>query len=132
MAKILLCLLMVFSSGCAKLALLPYMDQALVLEDFGKEKTAQHKYVEDVNAKYDKLLLVVKSGDIAKYKTEKGVIKEFGPPLLVKTVSIDGKDVRQCLYRKAVWRMAKDKVYLYYDTSGQLIKWESRPASLFS
>jgi hypothetical protein len=130
--KYILLSAILFLCGCAKLALLPYMDQALMLEGFGKEKTAQQKIVENIDANYDKLSAAVASGAISKYKTEKHILADFGEPILIKTESVEGKELRRALYRKAIGRSAKDKIYLYYDNQGNLIKWESQPASLLS
>lgn len=121
--------LLLFFCGCTKLQLLPYLDQALVLQDFGQEKAAQHKFIENIDAKYEKLSDALQSGTIANYKTELKVLKEFGPPLLERGVMLDGKLVKSSVYRKAMWRLAKTKIYLYYDNQGQLIKWEQQSAS---
>ncbi len=49
-------LLLIFSlsaSGCMQMKMLPHLDQALVLKDFGDDKDAQHKYVASVDGKFD-------------------------------------------------------------------------------
>jgi hypothetical protein len=116
-------------SGCTKLKLLPYLDQALLLQDFGQEKTQQQKIVDNTNALYDKLTAAIQSGDIAQYKTEKSIIKAFGQPVLSREQALDGKALKQSLYRYSILRTARDKVYLYYDPQGKLVKWESQPLS---
>ena len=115
----------VFLSGCTQLQLLPYLDQALLLKGFGEEKAAQHKYVDNVGIKFDKLRAVIQSGQIKSYKTEKDIIKQFGTPILASTVSIDGVSLKQCLYRYAIQNKGPYKVYLYYDAEDRLVKWES-------
>jgi hypothetical protein len=112
-------------SGCMQLKMLPYLDQALALQAFGKEKDAQHKYIKNADAKFDQLLAALESGDIQKYKTQKDVIKTFGPPLLAKNVAIDGKDLKQALYRYTIQNKGPKKAYLYYDQQEHLVQWES-------
>ena len=114
----------VYLSGCAQLQMLPYLDQALLLKDFGREKDEQHVYVNNIDAQFDNMLAAVKSGEIQKYKTEQDIIKAFGPPILVKTVDFDGKRLKQCLYRYAIAHKGPHKIYVYYDPSGHLMRFE--------
>jgi len=60
------------------------------------------------------------------YKDEEDFVHFFGEPILKK----DLKDGSRWLYRYAIFRLAKDKVYLYFDRDGTLIKWEKLPCSL--
>lgn len=127
MLRALLCIFCLVLSGCTQLQFLPYLDQALTLKEFGAEKASQHKMVNDINARYDQLAAAVSSGDISKFKTEEDIVKAYGPALLISDVDIDGKSLKRSLYRYAVIRQAKDKIYLYYDNQGNLVKWESQP-----
>ncbi|MBI4310097.1 MAG: hypothetical protein HY591_07190 [Candidatus Omnitrophica bacterium] len=113
-----------FLTGCMPLKMLPYLDQALVLQEFGREKDAQHLYVKNVDAQFDSMLAAVESGDIQKYKTEQEIVKTFGPPVLSREVEAEGKDLKQCLYRYAIAHKGPRKIYLYYDQSGGLDRFE--------
>ena len=119
-----LALMLICLTGCVQLQMLPYLDQALVLKDFGGEKDAQHLYVKNVDAQFDRMLAAVQSGEISKYKTEQEIVKTFGSPILARAVEIDGKSLRRCLYRYAIARKGPRKVYLYYDQSGRLKSFE--------
>ena len=122
-------LVLSFFTGCMQMQMLPYLNQALVLKDFGAEKDAQHSYIKNADAKFDRMLAEFQSGEIQKYETEKDIIKAFGPPVLTKTVDIDGKIMKQDLYRYAIAHKGPNKIYVYYDQQGQLEKWELRSAS---
>ncbi len=119
---ILLLILSLSASGCMQMKMLPHLDQALVLKDFGDDKDAQHKYVASVDGKFDELLVAIKSGGISKYKTEKDVVEKFGPPVFCTTAESEGKTVKQCLYRYAIQSKSPQRVYLFYDQNGGLVR----------
>ena len=113
-----------FAAGCMQMQLLPYLDQVLALKEFGDDKDAQHKYVKNINAQFDRLVIAVQSGEIRKYKTEQDVVKSFGPPVLSQTVESNGESLKRCLYRYAIQRTSPGKIYVYYDPQGNLVKYE--------
>jgi hypothetical protein len=117
-------ILIFLTAGCMQLQMLPYLDQALTLQALGREKDEQNKFAKNVDAKFEKLLAAIDSGEIKQYKTQKDIIRTFGPPILAHDDQIDGKPVKRVLYRYAIQSQGPKKVYLYYDPSGQLMKWE--------
>jgi hypothetical protein len=116
--------LLIILAGCSQLQFLPYLDQALLLKEFGQEKEGQHRYVQAVDANFEKLVAAIGSGEITKYKTKKAVVTAFGPPLFAKMVAVEGRELEQCLYRHAIQAKSPGRVYLYYDRSGLLVKSE--------
>ncbi len=121
---ILLLLSVLFFSGCVQVQMLPYLDQALTLQSFGAEKDGQHQYVRNADARFDQLLSAAQSGDIKKYRTKENIVNAFGPAVLTQNIVVDGQPLMQCLYRHAIGSKAKQKVYLYFDNKGLLVKWE--------
>ena len=111
--------------GCVKLQLLPYMDQALTLQEFGREKDEQNKYIKNADAKFDELWAAVASGDIKKYKSEQEIVAAFGPPIFIKSAPSGGKKVRQALYRYCIQSKGPHRVYLYYDENALLSRFET-------
>ncbi|MDO8675761.1 MAG: hypothetical protein Q7K71_06585 [Candidatus Omnitrophota bacterium] len=118
-------LLVLFFSGCVQVQMLPHLDEALTLRSFSAQKDEQHQYVRDADARFDKLLAAVQSGDIKKYNTKKDIVRAFGEPVLTKDIVIDGLPSTYGLYRHAIGSKAKQKVYLYFNAQGQLTYWES-------
>ena len=116
--------LLVFT-GCVQVQMLPYLDQALTLQSFSAQKDGQHQYVRDVDARFDKLLAAVQSGQIKAYNTKEDIVKAFGEPVLTKDIVIDGLPSTYCLYRHAIGPKAKQKVYLYFNAQGHLTHWET-------
>lgn len=118
-------LLVLLLSGCFQMRMLPYMDQGLTLQDLSNEKEAQGKHVAATDANFDKLLAAAISGDIQKYTTESDVIKAFGPPIASFPIEEQGKTLKRSLYRYAIQSRGPHKVYMYYDTEGRLVRFES-------
>ena len=117
-------IIVVLLAGCTQLQMLPYLDQALILQEFGREKDGQHKFVDNTDAKFDQLLADIKSGAIAKCKAETDIIKTYGSPILTVDAAMDGAVLKRSLYRYAIQRKGPKKVYLYYDKQGSLVKFE--------
>jgi len=117
-------LLVLFFSGCVQAQMLPHLDEALTLRSFSAQKDEQHQYVRDADARFDQLLAAVRSGGLQKYKTYGDIVHVFGPPVLIEDIVIDGLPSTYCLYRHAIASKAKQKVYLYFDNKGLLVKWE--------
>ncbi len=112
-------------SGCA---ILGNLDEVFILQGYSNEKDAQHRLVKSINGHYDDLSKVIDKGTINDYKDEGSFVKAFGAPILKKDLS-DGS--QRWLYRYAIYRLAKDKVYVYFDHNGKMIKWEKLPCPKF-
>lgn len=123
--RVLLLFAAVMLGGCTQIQMLPYLDQVLRLQELGREKDNQHKYVEGVDARFDKLQAQVKSGEVKKYKAEKDVVKAFGPPVLSGSVEQEGRTLKKSLYRYAIFSKGPHKVYVYYDERGRVERFES-------
>src|SRR5689334_11338079 len=102
-------LLTAFSlSGCI---ILENLDEISILGDYSREKDNQHRVVKVINAHYDKLVKVIEEGHIKDYKDEASFTHSFGEPILKKNMR---KGQERWLYRYAIYRFAKDKVYVYF------------------
>jgi len=112
---VLICL---FLSGCTALE---NLDELTVMGQYSREKDDQHRLVKSINAHYDKLTKVIAQGHISNYKDKASFIHSFGQPILKKDLD-DGTE--RWLYRYAIYRLAKDKVYVYFDRNGKQVRWE--------
>lgn len=116
-----ICLLLFIISGCAKVQHLP---ELLTLKGVADAQVAMAKEVTAADKKFDALAADVKTGKIADYKNRKAIVRKFGPPILSEERMKDGALYNVALYRYATQFFGSDKVYLYYDGSGALKKWE--------
>jgi hypothetical protein len=110
-------------SGCY---FLEHTDQLSELGDFSREKDNQQRLVKSVDDHYDVLTKVIAQGHIGDYKDKPSFARFFGEPIFKKDLS-DG--TQQWLYRYAILRSAKDKVYVYFDRNGKQVRWEKVPCS---
>ena len=128
MRKIIACLLVMLLglSGCA---IISNNEQLSVLGDYSREKDNQHRLVKTIDDHYDALTRAIAQGHIGDYSNEASFVHSFGDPILKKDMD-DG--THRWLYRYAIYRLAKDEVYVYFDHDGKQVKWEKLPCpSLF-
>lgn len=117
--------LLIGLSGCS---ILSNLQQISEVGDYSRAKDDQHRLVKSINDRYDTLLAVISQGKINGYKDETSFVHSFGQPILTKDL---GDGTQRWLYRYAIFRLAKDKVYVYFDRDGREIKWERLPCSSF-
>ena len=101
---------------------LQHLDELLTLQDMSKDRDQQIKYVDEQNKKFDQLLEVVNAGRLSEYSDKKKVVKAFGEPILAKSIVEDGQPAEEWLYRYATKYFNSDKIYLYFDGQGNLIR----------
>lgn len=124
MSQLALIAIVFFAAGCLQLKMLPYLDQALTLQDLSREKGEQEVYAKNADAKFDRLMAAVDNGRIKDYATMAQVNKDFGAPILEKDVIEDGKTVTRSLYRYTLQNKGPNKVYFYHDADGRIVRWE--------
>jgi len=105
-------------SGCV---IIENLDEISVLGDYSRNKDNQHHLVKSINDHYDALTKAIAKRYISDYKDKASFARSFGEPILKKDLSDGGQ---RWLYRYAIYRFAKDKVYVYFDHNGKIIKWE--------
>lgn len=106
--------------GCVPLSKL---DKLLTLKAYSKNKDAQQAYCEFQTKNFEKLLDVVKEGNINQYPDKKSFYKAFGAPIFVKELTQGGQFVEKWLYRHSTKAFNSEKIYLYFDQTGKLIDW---------
>jgi hypothetical protein len=84
--------------------------------------------VKSINDHYDVLTKVIAQGHINDYKDKASFEHSFGDPILKRDLDDGGQ---RWLYRYAIYRFAKDEVYVYFDRNGKQVKWEKLPCPSF-
>ena len=120
-----LCMMLLCLSGCT---ILSNLDEIKTLSGYSREKDNQHRLVKTIKDHYDALIKVIDQKTIGTYKDEASFVHSFGEPILKKDLSDGGQ---RWLYRYAIYRLAQDKVYVYFDRNGRQVKWEKLPCSKF-
>ncbi len=108
-------------AGCAKLQ---HLDQLLTLKGLSDEQTQMGKEIKRQDAKFERLVAAVKEGSISQYKSQKSVSAQFGPPVYIEKDEEDGRSLEVWVYRYAARFFDSPKVYLYWNQSGELVRWE--------
>ena len=111
--------------GCTQVQMLPYLDQVMVLQDFGADKKAQEELIGKIDAGFDRMQKTIADGTITRYKSEKDIIKAFGPPIVSEQEVVDGKTYMKALYRYAIQNKGPHKAHIFYDKRGLIVKMES-------
>jgi len=113
--------LIISVSGCS---ILNHLEELSTLGEYSREKDEQHKMVRDINAHYEALLVAINTGKMKQYPDKSSLRRNFGEPIEIKIINVAGTKQEQWLYRQAIAMKAKDRVYLYFDGQGQLIKFQ--------
>lgn len=117
----LLLFVVVLLTGCAKLQ---HLDQLLTLKAVSDEQAQMGKEIERQDARFERLVAAVAEGSIAKYKSQKSVTGQFGSPIFTEKVEEDSQPLEVWVYRYAAKFFDSPKVYLYWNQSGELVRWE--------
>ena len=118
---ILLFSAIIIFSGCAKLA---HLQELLTLKAMSDEADKTDKYVKEQDRKFGLLLEAKKDGTIESYKDKKTIVKKFGDPVFCRNETKLNREVEECLYRYAKKFFDSEKIYFYFDSSGQVVTWE--------
>ena len=107
--------------GCSAIHHLPELS---TMGEYSREMDNNKKTVDAVDQRYDALVAAINTDGLKSYSDAGGVRSFFGAPILIKPIEVDGRPQEQWLYRHALISKSKDKVYLYFDKQGKLIKYE--------
>ena len=101
---------------------MPHLDEALQLKAFSDEKDAQNVYVQEHDARFEKLLRQLKEpGFFKQYGHKRDIVKACGEPIFCRA----DEGLEKCLYRRIARPGESPKVYFYYDAQGALVRWIS-------
>jgi uncharacterized membrane protein YfhO len=113
--------LLIMTTGCEFLG---HMDELNMLGDYSRDKDNQSKAIKLINENYDALVKAITANEMSYFKNQSDISGRFGEPISIKQINVNGKTQQQWLYRQAILKGAKDKVYLYFDDQGSLLKYE--------
>lgn len=116
--------LAIFLCGCA----IRHAEEIRLLQQLAREAEEQSKDVSRINERFRALLDVVVKGQMHEYNHQYEFLDNFGPPVFNKRLVVQGKPQELWLYRYYEKMWGSDKVYLYFDQTGLLLKWEHRQA----
>lgn len=106
-------------SGCAKVR---HLDQLLTLKALADEQEQLGQYVKEKNQNFDLMVKEAKEGTLEQYPNKRKIQRVFGDPVFARNVVTDGQDLESWLYRYATDYFGAEKIYLYFDLEGNLVK----------
>ena len=83
--------------GCS---IIGHIDQLQAMGKYSKEKDNQHKIVKNTDAMYDSLVKAIQSNKIKNYPDKSSIRRNFGDPIITKTLEVNGETQEQWLYRQ--------------------------------
>ena len=126
-----ICVLLVLSiSGCKSLSALSKMDQLLTLKDMAGEAQEIDAYVESRNQSFTAMLAQYEIDQLAAYDNKEEIVAAYGEPVFTHVEARGEETVEQWLYRREDVYFNTDKIYLYFDKSGNLVGKELLPKEL--
>ena len=111
----------VLAGGCAKVS---HLDQLLMLKGLSDEQAAVNQYVQTQDRNFDLMLKAVRDGTLEQYSTARKMRQAFGEPVFARKVTQEDQEMESWLYRYATQYFGAEKVYLYFDLKGNLVKSE--------
>ena len=118
-----LCLVIV-AGGCTQLKQVQNLDELLVLKDYADERDSQEKWVAQEEKRFQSLLAEVEQGTLARDAGRDAIAAKFGEPVVKESVPDSDRPVERWLYRHPIQKLANDRVYLYFDDQGHLLRYE--------
>ena len=115
-------------SGCS---ILSHLDELSMMGDFSRDKDNQKKIIQRVKDNYDALVAAINTQQMSSYTNQVDIRNKFGEPIAIKDIKVDGKKQQRWMYRYALIRESKDKVYVYFDERQSLIKYEQEKIEWF-
>ena len=107
-------------AGCANL------DKMLVLKSLGKSQKQMQGYVKRQDALFEKLVRNLIKGRLKLGTSKVKIVATYGEPI-IEFKRYQNTDEKVFLYRYAKDYFNSDKVYLYFNKSEELIRWEYKP-----
>jgi hypothetical protein len=112
--------------GCAKLS---HLEQLLTLQDYSNNNEDKQRFVEKADKRFEALLQEVKAGRLTRAMRQEDIRKAYGSPVYEQIID-GGNDARTLwMYRPQLDSAGAEKVYLYFDERGALLKWECESPS---
>ena len=118
---ILLFFVVMAFTGCAKIRHLPRL---LRIKRYSENKEAQAAFISLQNENFKKISRSIEEGKISAYKNRAEILEVFGNPIFSRLQMVDSEEFDVWLYRPGADYFPKEKVYLYFDTNGDLKRWE--------
>lgn len=111
-------------TGCTQVKQLQNIDPLLALKGYSDEKEDQEKWIVQEVQKFENILAAVKNKSIAQYSTQESFRQQFGEPVLIEHIMDGNASIERWLYRHPIQKLATDRVHVFFDLNGHLLRYE--------
>ena len=101
------------------------LDELLTLKDYSDEKEAQGKWIAQEAQRFELVATAVKDGSIKDFSTQGSIREHFGDPVLIEHVQEGSASVERWLYRHPIQKLASDRVYIFFNSDGNFLRFEN-------
>jgi hypothetical protein len=112
-----------FFAGCAG-----GLQGLAVLRGYSSEQAQTARQIKVQKNRLRILISDIEKNNIETGMSYKNILHRYGEPVLVWNMEPASSASRKVLYRDPVEYFYTDRVYLYFDNSDNLVKWEYYPA----
>lgn len=109
--------------GCSQVS---HVDELMALKAVADEQDQIGRQVKAQDRKFDLMVAEARAGTLESYTDKTKIVRAFGEPIFIRPASGEGggEELESWLYRHATEYFKADKIYLYFDTDGNLVRSE--------
>ena len=111
-------------TGCAAVS---NLEEITRLQNFSNQQEATDDFVEETDEKFFALVVAVENQTIDQYPDQTAILEEFSEPIYKKTITRNGQEYEEWLYRRSVYFFNSSQVLLTFDKAGHLVKHVYKP-----
>ncbi len=111
--------------GCAKLS---HLRELLTLQAYSDNNEEKARFIENADQCFEALVQDLNSGRLTRTMRQEDIRRGYGVPIYDKIITGEARTL--WMYRRQTDYAGKEKVYLYFDEQGMLIRWEVETSGL--
>ncbi|MDD5069507.1 MAG: hypothetical protein PHV17_02165 [Candidatus Omnitrophica bacterium] len=99
-----------------------------VLKELGKSQKEINAYLISQEKKFRLMKNDINRKELLIGTSKQDILKRYGDPVLAQALTGSGEETEMLLYRNPTDYFSSDKVYLYFDYQGKLLRYEYQPS----
>ncbi|MFH1772107.1 MAG: hypothetical protein ABH872_04750, partial [Candidatus Omnitrophota bacterium] len=128
-AIVIAVLFLFLSQGCA---LTEKREQINLLKSLGENQNRIQRYVFRQETLFSRLSNDIKNNQLKNGIQKAAIISRYGDPIYCEYIESGMEISQSCLYRHPTKYFSSDMIYLYFDKSQNLSRWELKPAENYN
>ena len=108
-------------SGCAKIV---HLDQLLTIKAYSDNEDEKKQFIQASDKRFETLFHDLTAGRLAPATPREDVRKAYGRPVYERELGDGAEAGTLWMYRRQTDYSGGEKLYLYFDAQGGLLRWE--------